>query len=202
MAGGRKLEFDKQQALDAAMQIFWEKGYAGASLSDLTQGMGINKPSMYATFGNKEALFMQAIEHYVENYAKLHEQYLTAPNTSLKRRLKNYLMSVIVGQCEEEKPKGCYISLCVSEAASESMPDKALQLINKVGNFALILLTEFFEQDGEARKLNLGTSAEQKALFIVSMLHGTAAMARAGKTVGELESVVDAVITGLGLGEI
>ena len=60
MAGGRQRSFDKQQALENAMRVFWQKGFIGASLMDLTESMGINKPSMYAAFGNKEQLFIQA----------------------------------------------------------------------------------------------------------------------------------------------
>ena len=58
MTSGRKKLFDENTALNAAMDVFWQKGYVGASLADLTQRMGINKPSMYSAFGNKEALFV------------------------------------------------------------------------------------------------------------------------------------------------
>ncbi len=63
---GRPRAFREQDALDAAMRIFWEKGYEGASLDDLTEAMGINRSSLYATFGDKEALFQRAVERYRE----------------------------------------------------------------------------------------------------------------------------------------
>jgi len=56
VASGRKKSFGENTALNAAMEVFWQKGYVGASLTDLTTRMGINKPSMYSSFGNKEAL--------------------------------------------------------------------------------------------------------------------------------------------------
>ena len=62
MTSGRKREFDAEIALEAAMQVFWQKGYTGASLTDLIDSMGINKPSMYRAFGNKEALFVKALK--------------------------------------------------------------------------------------------------------------------------------------------
>ena len=61
---GRPREFDPAQALAAALQVFWRRGYEGASISDLTEAMGITRPSLYACFGNKEALFRQALDLY------------------------------------------------------------------------------------------------------------------------------------------
>lgn len=61
---GRPREFDTEKALDHAMQVFWRKGYLGTSLSDLTEAMGINRPSLYAAFGNKEALFRKVLDRY------------------------------------------------------------------------------------------------------------------------------------------
>lgn len=64
MAIGRPREFDVNKALDRALKVFWRKGYEGASLPDLTRAMGINRPSLYAAFGNKEALFRKALDRY------------------------------------------------------------------------------------------------------------------------------------------
>ena len=61
---GRPREFEIEQALAAALQVFWDKGYEGASISDLTGAMGITRPSLYAAFGNKEELFKQALDLY------------------------------------------------------------------------------------------------------------------------------------------
>ena len=61
---GRPRAFDRDQALELALDVFWRKGYEGASLSDLTEAMGINPPSLYAAFGDKEGLFMEAVQRY------------------------------------------------------------------------------------------------------------------------------------------
>jgi len=63
---GRPRAFDAEKALDSAMQVFWRKGYLGASLSDLTDAMGINRPSLYAAFGNKKSLFCKALDRYAK----------------------------------------------------------------------------------------------------------------------------------------
>lgn len=69
MSAGRPRAFCTAQALDKALKVFWEKGYEGASLQDLTEAMGINRPSLYAAYGNKESLFLKAIERYVEKHS-------------------------------------------------------------------------------------------------------------------------------------
>ena len=66
---GRPLSFDPHKALDRALDVFWRKGYEGASLSDLTKAMRINRPSLYAAFGDKEKLFRKVLDHYAEGPA-------------------------------------------------------------------------------------------------------------------------------------
>lgn len=194
MAGGRQRAFDKQEALDKAMRVFWLKGYAGSSLTDLTSAMGINKPSMYAAFGNKEQLFIEATEHYIENYAKQHVRHLQQEGRSLKDRIRAYLLSVVAAQCDVNNPRGCYISLCVSDSVSETIPDTALQTIEKARDFTQEYLTDFFAGEINKHHLDSAHRPSELALFFISMLHGTAAMARGGKNLQELEKVVDYAI--------
>ena len=68
---GRPREFDVEEALGAALKVFWRKGYDGASLTDLTEAMGVTRPSLYCAFGNKEALFRAALHRYDERNVHL-----------------------------------------------------------------------------------------------------------------------------------
>ena len=76
---GRPRAFDVDEALDEALKIFWRKGYEGASLPDLTRAMGINRPSLYAAFGNKEALFRKALDRYHDGPAAYVREALEEP---------------------------------------------------------------------------------------------------------------------------
>src|SRR3989440_2758152 len=76
---GRPRAFDADVALDRAMHVFWEKGYEGAALSDLTQAMRINRPSLYAAFGNKEQLFRKVLDRYMDGPVAYFGRALTAP---------------------------------------------------------------------------------------------------------------------------
>ena len=192
MAGGRQREFDTQEALESAMQVFWKKGFLGASLTDLTESMGINKPSMYAAFGNKEQLFIQATEHYIDEYAKPPLEKLHEKGKTLRERIHGYLESVVTGQCS--KIKGCYISLCVSEAAGEGFPDAAMQMVEHVRDFVEAYLTEFLTDEIVHDNLPVGTNVAQLSLTIATFMHGAAAMARAGKSKENLMTVVNNIV--------
>ncbi len=76
---GRPRSFETDKALDRALQVFWRKGYEGASLSDLTKAMGINRPSLYAAFGDKEALFRKALDRYTDGPAAYVREALHQP---------------------------------------------------------------------------------------------------------------------------
>ena len=76
---GRPRAFDVEKALDRAMEVFWRRGYLGTSLSDLTTAMGINRPSLYAAFGNKESLFRKALDHYARGPSSYLSEALQEP---------------------------------------------------------------------------------------------------------------------------
>jgi len=190
MGGGRQREFCKDEALDKAMKVFWKKGYVGASLADLTKGMGINKPSMYAAFGNKEQLFIQSMTHYMESYAKPHVEYLFA-DKPLEIRLKNYMLSILDGQCREDTPKGCFVSMSVSESEGDAFPEKAVEVVVGARDFAENFLTDFLADEIKAGNLAGPRNTRSLARYIVTILHGTAALARGGKSKSELDAVMD-----------
>ena len=79
MTIGRPREFDPETAIVQAMRLFWRKGYEGTSLSDLTEELGITRPSLYAAFGNKEALFLKALDRYDQETSRFIEPALNAP---------------------------------------------------------------------------------------------------------------------------
>lgn len=197
MASGRKREFDEETAINAAMNVFWQKGYVGASLTDLTKSMGINKPSMYSAFGNKEALFIKATQHYVETKMKSLTDILLNTDQPLFDRLKNYMMAIVENQCESAQPKGCYLVLCQSELAGGDIPEEAATLLKAIENIPKETFSTLFKEDKEARALELDKQADSIALSLYTLLKGTASMARSGFKLADLENAVDNMLKGI-----
>src|SRR5205814_3124860 len=102
---GRPRNFDPDRALDAALNIFGRKGYEGASLNDLTVAMGVNRPSMYAAFGNKEALFRRALDRYEERPAAYVRQALAEPTA--RRAIERLLRGAADSLSSRRHPRGC-----------------------------------------------------------------------------------------------
>jgi AcrR family transcriptional regulator len=93
-------------ALDKAVRVFWKNGYEGTTLPDLTTAMGINRPSLYAAFGNKETLFLKAVDRYVDNSRGLLSESLEQPSA---RATVEHLLRGVIGKPDPDKIRGCLL---------------------------------------------------------------------------------------------
>ena len=190
MKAGRHRSFDKDTALEQAMHVFWANGYAGTSLSDLTEAMGINKPSLYSAFGNKEQLYKSALSKYVKIHGSIHATHLHAVDKCLKKRIQNYLTSIAAMITDATLPNGCLICLSTSEVGSSCIPTDALQSILQINTVTRASLTEFFKNEISAGKLASESSAEVIADYLISLQFGLAVMAKNGAKFTELQQVI------------
>lgn len=189
MAAGRKREFSKADALSVAMMVFWHKGYSGTSVSDLTGAMGINKPSLYAAFGNKESLFLQTIEAYVEKYGTPHFDQLLG-SASLRERVTAYLRSIAAMLADEKLPGGCFVAASSCEANGDCLPEAALKALANIHGETKSALVSVFEQE----ELKSGRSPEELADYLQTVQFGLAVMARNGDEEEALNRVVDTAV--------
>ena len=102
---GRPRSFSEGAALDAAMRVFWEKGYEGSSLDDLTAAMGINRSSLYATFGDKEALFRRVMDRYAAGPLSFLSEALEQP--SARAVVEALLRGTVRFLADSTHPRGC-----------------------------------------------------------------------------------------------
>ena len=180
---GRPLAFDPNEALDAAMRVFWLKGYEGASLSDLTEAMGINKPSLYAQFDDKRTLFLAAIEHYKATIGAPHLEKLLEGKT-VRETIAGYFSAINTTLTSPDSPSGCMVG-----AVATDMAGRDEEIRTQVANLlvsTVVFLTQRFQELGDA-PIDERTLAE----IVVSFGQSLAARARVGATLPELNARTD-----------
>ncbi|QOG19301.1 MULTISPECIES: TetR/AcrR family transcriptional regulator [Bradyrhizobium] len=107
MGMGRPREFDAETALDQAMEVFWRHGYEGATIAQLTEAMGINPPSLYACFGNKEGLLKAALDRYTKLRGVWMDEVVAAPTA--RAVAERMLMGIADKQTDPANPPGCLL---------------------------------------------------------------------------------------------
>jgi AcrR family transcriptional regulator len=187
MPGGRPRTFDLDTAIDRALKVFWRKGYEGASLPALTKAMGINRPSLYAAFGNKEALFRKAIDRYVDATACHVQEALARPNArSAIERLLHASVDLITNP---RNPRGCFLvqsALACGEAADPLRKEMARR---RAASEAL--LRARLEQAVADGDLPADVSTSDLARYYMTVLHGMAVQAAGGADRDALRRVAD-----------
>lgn len=184
---GRPRAFCPDQALDRALQVFWQKGYEGASLSDLTTAMGINRPSLYATFGDKETLFRKALDRYEKGPGGYVSEALNQPTA--RAAVEALLRGAAQVQTASCNPGGC---LFVHGALSTGTESEALrqELIARRGA-GENTIRERLERAQTEGDLPASVNPADLARFVVTVIHGMAVQAASGATLADLERVID-----------
>ncbi len=116
---GRPRGFDRDKALESAIRLFWSRGYEATSISDLTQAMDITPPSLYAAFGDKKRLFLEAVERYEHETGCFARRALTSEPTA-ELAIRRLLLDAAKSFTDPKNPKGCLIALGATNCAIES----------------------------------------------------------------------------------
>ncbi len=184
MSKGRPRQFDTDSALDEAMLVFWRLGYRGTSLDDLTEAMDINRPSLYAAFGDKEKLFLAAIDRYREKHLSDPIKKLLAAE-NLQKGLAIFFNSMLSVILNEDNPPGCMIACLLSEECCESDVIRA-KLADSI-NSADAVFTLVFKKNKD--QLSSGLSPEAAGKLMITTLHGISIRARSGAVKKELQGI-------------
>jgi len=184
---GRPREFDVDEALTAALRVFWRRGYEGASMAELTAEMGIAKPSLYAAFGNKEELFKKALDLYEREKLAYIQEALKEPSS--RQMAERLLMGALALQTSSCDPKGCLgvISSMACGPESSSIRQDVIER-QKSGRQALINRLEEYRRDGD---LPSDIEPEALARYLTAVLQGLSVQAGAGASYDELKSLAD-----------
>ncbi|MBU9519522.1 TetR/AcrR family transcriptional regulator [Burkholderia multivorans] len=200
---GRPRSFDKDAALECAMQVFWRLGYEGASMADLTSAMGIASPSLYAAFGSKEALFRQALEHYRETEGREIWDGVERADTAYDG-IRNYLMQTARVFTRRSKPAGCLIVLSALHPAERS--DTVRQTLIEMREQTVDALRVRLREAAAAGEIAAQANVDAIARYYVTVQQGMSIQARDGASRRDLEAVAHAALaawpalTGTGAG--
>jgi AcrR family transcriptional regulator len=184
---GRPRVFDMDEALDKALEIFWKRGYEGASIAELTEALGINKPSLYAAFGNKEELFNKTLSRYVAGPVVFIQEAINQP--SAYEVAQSFLTKAVEFFTDTKHPKGCLI---VQAALSVSADSLLVQdLLTKYRYSYEQQLAKRFEKAKEEGDLPTDANAEALAKFLSTLHQGMSVQVTSGASKEELMQVVE-----------
>ncbi len=189
---GRPREFCMDEALAAALRVFWRHGYEGASMTELTEAMGITRPSLYAAFGNKESLFHKALDLYEAEKLEYTRAGLEEPTAP---KVAEYMLrgALAVQTCEWE-PKGCMGVVSSVACGAEAASIKADIAVRWASSKAA--LAERFERAQMEGDLPAHVDPAGLTNYLYALMQGMAVQASAGASPAELQKLVE---TGLAL---
>jgi AcrR family transcriptional regulator len=187
MTLGRPRAFDVDRALECALRLFWRKGYEGTSLPDLTKAMGINRPSLYAAFGNKEALFLKALDRYAEGPAAFRREALDKPTA--REVVERLLTGTVDLLTDPSNPCGC-LAVQGALACGEAADPVRLELNTRRAE-AEAEIRERLEQAKSTGDLPADSDPADLARYIAVVIYGMAVQAAGGARRDYLQRVVE-----------
>lgn len=194
MKPGRPREFDLDAAVDKAMLIFWERGYEGTTLNDLTAAFGIQRGSFYKAFGSKEALFERVLLRYQETVASYTTDALEQP-TALKVIASTW-RNAADASTGADTPNGCLIVQAALGTSADS--NSAHEELTRIRNDHRSRLVSRFERAVGEGDLPREINTEALSDYVVAVQWGISVRARTGGTRDEVQAMVDFALANLG----
>ena len=188
----RQKEFDREVVLAKAMETFWQYGYEGTSIQDLLNSMGINRGSLYDTFGDKRSLFLEAIAHYEATIVQQILKTLAAPNAS-KQAIIDYFNQVVDRIISDKQRRGCLLTNTAVELCAHD-PDTAQRVTDDLkrveGAFYMAL-----SRAKTLGELSLDADIQAIASFLTFSLQGLRVMSRVNPSRETLQAVVRVILS-------
>lgn len=171
---GRPRQFDETEALEAAMQVFWRKGFARTTKRDLIEATGVASQSLYNVFGSKRKFFERAIDHYRDTRIAMVRDILEAPGSPLEN-LRNFAR--LLGNLPEEFRKGCFVCNVAIEFGTRDDDPMSAMLAEKM-RLSRNYLEATFERARRQGEVRPDTDPHELAAFFVSLANGVAILSR------------------------
>ncbi|MGE7694211.1 TetR/AcrR family transcriptional regulator [Lysinibacillus sp. NPDC094177] len=188
----RTREFDEEKVLEAAMQLFWEKGYEATSLSDLTARMGIQRPSIYSTFGDKKELFEAALRRYTTSRAADIRSRLQS-HTSVKQAFAIFFEEVIAAEYTKDLSNGCF---CINTMVELAPHDERFEILTREHQLYLaVIFQETIERGIQSGELEEETDAKSLAQALIVALIGLTVMMKSQPQKSFIDNAIATTLT-------
>ena len=186
---GRPRQYDEDVALQAAGEVFWTKGFSATSLDDLTVAMGMNRPSIYRAFGDKEAVYRKALMQFCQGMEAAFERTMLAED-DIRKALASFYQDALEVYTSGDQPKGCLV-MGTAVAAAVCHPEIQADLLNVIRDLDQ-KIAKRLEQARDAGQLEASFDATGRAAVAQSLLHSLSLRARAGETPKRLRRMIEA----------
>jgi TetR/AcrR family transcriptional regulator, transcriptional repressor for nem operon len=187
----RPKAFDRETALHQAMQVFWRVGYEAASMQQLVDGMGISRQSLYDTFGDKQQLYLEALEHYRCGIGKAFLEPLEG-SKPLRKRLEMVFENLVEESANDHERKGCLIANATLERAHQD--DEVRRLVEENFKASVDGFERLFRFARERGELQSKQSPHALAVFLVNSISGFRVLAKSTTDRATLKSVAKTVL--------
>ncbi|MCC2380318.1 TetR/AcrR family transcriptional regulator [Bacillus wiedmannii] len=188
----RLREFDEEKALDAAMQLFWEKGYAATSLSDLTAKMEIQKPSLYSAFGDKEGLFEAALRRYTNLHAANIRTKLQNEQ-SVKEAIRTFFENIVEEEYKKEFSKGCF---CINTMVELAPHNEKFEVLTREHQMYLaVIFQELITKGIRSGELQNDLNAKAVAQTLVTSLIGLTVLMKSRPERSVIDNSVSIIVS-------
>jgi TetR/AcrR family transcriptional regulator, transcriptional repressor for nem operon len=188
----RTREFDEEKVLDAAMQLFWEKGYEATSLSDLTSRMGIQRPSIYSTFGDKKELFEAALRRYTMSRAsEIRTKLQNQP--SVKEAFRHFFKEVADEEYTESLSRGCF---CINTMVELAPHDEKFEILTREHQMYLsVIFQETIERGIQSGELDSSIDAKATAQALIVSLIGLTVILKSRPNRSFVDNSIEVTLT-------
>ncbi|PEM23757.1 TetR/AcrR family transcriptional regulator [Bacillus wiedmannii] len=188
----RLREFDEEKALDAAMQLFWEKGYAATSLSELTAKMEIQKPSLYSAFGDKEGLFEAALRRYTNLHAANIRTKLQNEQ-SVKGAIRTFFENMVEEEYKKEFSKGCF---CINTMVELAPHNEKFEVLTREHQMYLtVIFQELITKGIRSGELQNDLNAKAVAQTLVTSLIGLTVLMKSRPERSVIDNSVSIIVS-------
>ena len=194
MTIGRPTEFDRQEALEKSMELFWRNGYEATSLAELIEEMGIGRQSLYNTFGDKHSLFIEAAKHYTNSNGQHLINTLQSPGSpvgNIRKALEQVVEFLVSGEC-----RGCLLTNSIVELAPHD--EEVRKIVQSMVNRMEKAIKATLDRAVAEGEISATKDTRAIARFLNNTVHGLVVMGKASASRAALQDVVKIALTTLG----